>query len=212
MADFSRWCLTNTITLQGEATVAEALGSFWELADLIPDTKGKVKLVIYIDEAHTLASKTRAGASMYDHMLKATAEFATVGVFFLFLSTASRLEVLASQSALSASARFQLAHDSLVAPFTEMPFDCHPSLVKEPIQPGLKLEDIRKFSFAARFGRPLSVTFALFHINVAYFRKGFGPTSKLWSSVIRARQKRIHQLWEWRRRNLSRIHLRPYQK
>lgn len=112
-------------------------------------------MVIYIDEAQTLALNAR-GLSMYEQVLQATAKFAPVGVFFLFISADSRLEVLASRPELRDSPRFRAAGDVLVAPFTEMPFDCHPLLAKEPIRPGMiKLEDIQKFSFAIRFGRPL---------------------------------------------------------
>jgi len=42
-----------------------------------------------------------------------------------------------------------------IAPITEMPFDCHRSLLAG-LQPGAyRLEDVQKFSFIARFGRPL---------------------------------------------------------
>lgn len=112
-------------------------------------------MVIYIDSARNLASTIVAGTSLYEHMLAATAEFATVGVFFLFISTSSDTEILSSQPELSDSYRFETARGSLVAPFTELSFDCHPSLVKESIQPGLKLKEIQKYSFAVRFGRPL---------------------------------------------------------
>lgn len=135
----------------------ETIKAFKGLAKCLPQTEEPVKMVVYIDEAHNLAPQNAKGQSMFDHVLKATAELSlsSAGVFFLFLSTSSRLEVLASQAALSSSARFRAPCDDLVAPFTEMPFDCHPTLVKDRIRPGLQLEDIQKFSFATRFGRPL---------------------------------------------------------
>lgn len=94
---------------------------------------------------------------MYDYMLKATADLYTLPVFFLFLSTTPRLKATASERVLSGSARFRGALKP-VAPFTEMSFDCHPTLVKDAIQPGMKLEDVQKFAFIVRFGRPLLVT------------------------------------------------------
>jgi len=51
------------------------------------------------------------------------------------------------------SARYQNASltSSLVAPFTEMPFDCH----AQKITPTLKLADVQDYMFMAQFGRPL---------------------------------------------------------
>ncbi len=144
-----------------------ATTAFKKLAGLLPDTysqgrTAKVSMVVYIDEAHTLDQMgKRSGPSMFDHMLKATADLWDIPVFFLFLSTASQLEVMASRPALSNSARFRRAA-KLVAPFTEMPFDCHPTLVRNPIQRRLKLEDVQKFAFIVQFGRPLSVTHFIF--------------------------------------------------
>ena len=145
----------NISVLKCDIRTEEAVASFEELARILPPSEGPVKMVIYVDEAHGLADLNTEGSSMYDHILKATAGFASVGVFFLFLSTASRLEVLVSQATLSNSARFQAAKDFLVAPFTEMPFDCHSKLVNEGIEPGMMLKEIQKFSFAVQFGRPL---------------------------------------------------------
>ena len=142
-------------------------------------------MVVYIDEAHTLDEmKNDSDSSMFDHMLKATADLYTIPVFFLFLSTATQLEVMASQPALSSSARLRSAPD-LVAPFTEMPFDCHPTLVKEAIQPGLKLEDVQKFAFIVRFGRPLSVTpFVSTHeLNCTNYYQGSGHTTKQFALI-----------------------------
>jgi len=144
----------NIIILQENSLTRGAIDSFMELAKLFPEDKGTVQMVIYIDEAHTLATRVKAGVSMYEHMLKAIAELAPIGVFFLFISTSSRLEVL-GQSTLPTSARLRASHSTLIAPFTEMPFDCHPSLVQKPIQSGLELAEIQKFSFAVQFGRPL---------------------------------------------------------
>ena len=136
--------------LQKEKTVA----SFKELAKLLPISNGSVKMIVYMDEAHELA-ETAMGKQFYDDVLKASTELADNGVFFLFLSTASRLEVLAGQALLSPSARCRVAGDHLVPPFTQMPFDCHPRLLNKSIRPGLRLEEIQEFSFAVRFGRPL---------------------------------------------------------
>ena len=146
-----------------ESCIIGATTAFEKLAALLPDIQNKegpanVAMVVYIDEAHALDQMTnQSGSSMYDYMLRATADLYTIPVFFLFLSTTPRLEVTASKPVLSSSARFRGAPDP-VAPFTEMPFDCHPTLVEDAIQPGLKLEDVQKFAFIVQFGRPLLVT------------------------------------------------------
>ena len=146
-----------------ESCFAGATTAFEKLAALIPDNQNKkgtsqITMVVYIDEAHTLDEMTNHSRySMYDYMLKATADLYTLPVFFLFLSTTPRLKVRASERVLSGSSRFRGTLKP-VAPFTEMPFDCHPTLVRNPIQPRLRLEDVQKFAFIVQFGRPLLVT------------------------------------------------------
>ncbi|RXW24926.1 hypothetical protein EST38_g939 [Candolleomyces aberdarensis] len=113
---------------------------------------------MYIDEAHTLARKgskddTRSG-TLYDLMIKAAADFSGQAFFIVFLSTTSQLYMLATPAEFINSARAQQGKSTLVPPFTELPFDCHPEL-KKMIRPGLKLEEIQAFSFIVRFGRPI---------------------------------------------------------
>ncbi len=65
-----------------------ATTTFKKLAGLLPDTysqgrTAKVSMVVYIDEAHTLDQMgKRSGPSMFDHMLKATADLWDIPVFF----------------------------------------------------------------------------------------------------------------------------------
>ena len=131
---------------------ADALTSYKRLFALLPGDGRLAKLVVYIDEAQTLLSLggiTNA-TTMYDVVHEAVSAFN--GFFFLFVSTDSRIQGLAPKAGLSCSSRIVKAANYLVAPLTEMPFDCHPSL---PIRSGLKLEEVQTFSFAVRFGRPL---------------------------------------------------------
>ena len=125
-----------------------------------PDARSDkaVSLLLSVDEAHTL-SDLKVGPrsdSLYDVMVKVAADYCgpKYKFFILFLSTSSQLRRLAPPPRLAKGAR-QIPV-TLVAPFTEMPFDCHPRL-RNPIQPDLKLIDIQQFEFIARFGRPLYV-------------------------------------------------------
>ncbi|KAJ2918955.1 hypothetical protein MD484_g1413, partial [Candolleomyces efflorescens] len=123
-----------------------------------PDARSNkaVSLLLSMDEAHTLSDlKIGPGSgSLYDVMVKVAADYwgAKYKFFILFLSTSSQLRRLAPPPRLAKGAR-QIPVTP-VAPFTEMPFDCHPRL-RNPIQPDLELIDIQQFEFITRFGRPL---------------------------------------------------------
>ncbi|PPQ89314.1 hypothetical protein CVT25_000381 [Psilocybe cyanescens] len=135
------------------ASADESLGN---LVRLLPGHD--LSLIVYVDEAHTLTNVPIAppGETLYSAMIKAAAHHVGRPFFILFLSTSSQLRHLASPAFLTRSARKSSA--ALVSPFTEMPFDCHPKLVKG-IKPGLSLEEIQDFQFIAYFGRPLWWTF-----------------------------------------------------
>lgn len=111
---------------------------------------------MYIDEAHTLAEKKpiEGSESLYDLMKKAAADFCDQPFFILFLSTTPELYVPTTPTVLSNPAKMFQVTSTLVPPFTELPFDCHPEL-QTKIQPGLKLEVVQAFPFSLHFGRPL---------------------------------------------------------
>ena len=116
--------------------------------------------MIYVDEAHTISQANLSGLvsqTLCDVMVKAFAEYRSSSCFLIFLSTT--LHRAHSQSApaiLSTSARVrQSGPEDLLAPYNEMPFECHKDLLP-PIKPNsLTLVDIQKISFLVRFGRPL---------------------------------------------------------
>ena len=138
----------------GEVWAREAGDSLRKLLQKIPIRKG-VSLIMYVDETHTLAEKKpRSTETLYDLMVKAAANYCDHPFFIVFISTTSPRRALAPPAALSRSARWSDPALVLVPPFTEMPFDCHPEWHKR-IQPGLKLEEVQRFSFMVRFGRPL---------------------------------------------------------
>lgn len=123
-----------------------------DLVELLPHSN--LSFVIYVDEAHTLADVPiePPGKTLYDAMVKAATDFPMRPFFILFLSTSSQLRRLADPASFRRSAWMRVANP--VAPFTEMPFDCHPKLIKG-IKPGLSLKEIQDFRFLAYFGRPL---------------------------------------------------------
>ncbi|PPQ94721.1 hypothetical protein CVT25_009576 [Psilocybe cyanescens] len=137
-----------------------ARAALHHLVEKIPRAKGSnVSLILYIDEAHTLAN-FKIGitdSTLYDAMVKAAADYKQYRFFILFLSTSSQLRRTASPMIFTRSPH--MIPDRLVAPFTEMPFDCHPQLQDHGIKPGLVLGDIQEYSFITYFGRPLWWTF-----------------------------------------------------
>lgn len=116
--------------------------------------------MIYVDEAHTISQTNLSGLvsqTLYDVRVKVFAEYRSSSCFLVFLST--KLHGAHGQYApaiLSTSARVrQSGPEDLLAPYNEMPFDCHRDLLT-PIKPNsLTLVDIQKISFLVCFGRPL---------------------------------------------------------
>ncbi|PPQ86745.1 hypothetical protein CVT25_012382 [Psilocybe cyanescens] len=122
-----------------------------------------ISLVLYVDEAHTL-TELKIGttdSTLYDAMVKAASEYHNHQFFILFLSTSSELRRLVSPAKASRSA--QKVANKVVAPFTEMPFDCHPELQDHNIKPNLLLKDIQEHRFITHFGRPLWASAFLGH-------------------------------------------------
>ncbi|CAA7268474.1 unnamed protein product [Cyclocybe aegerita] len=113
---------------------SDAVTALQELIRRIPVAKGKAPLVVmYVDEAHELdvrAINSSRNLTLYDLFTTAVSEYPE-GFFVLTV----------------------VAGD-LIPPYTEMPFDCHPSLPVSSLG-DLTLKDVQDFSFIARFGRPL---------------------------------------------------------
>ncbi|KAH7917774.1 hypothetical protein BV22DRAFT_1135131 [Leucogyrophana mollusca] len=100
-----------------------------------------VKLMLYFDEAHVLATRAVFGNAdrkdMHDVLCSCLNFFASYPIFAIFLSTESSINRLYA----------------LQAPITETPFDCFPAMEIDPGE--LKLPDLSTVEFMARFGRPL---------------------------------------------------------
>ncbi|PCH39945.1 hypothetical protein WOLCODRAFT_136576 [Wolfiporia cocos MD-104 SS10] len=124
-----------------------------------------LNLVLYFDEAHTLAgppfveSSGGRKRSRYDALLAALDRMRDLPLFAITLSTNSSLRDLAASKRMQPSGRLNaLTYDTLQAPYTELPFDCLPD--GEPIITAgqCTLKDTCDVSFLSRFGRPLWMT------------------------------------------------------
>jgi hypothetical protein len=130
-----------------------------KMDDLVAHQTGQpndVKLVVYIDEAHTLAdNEAPANADnkyLYDVLCSALSYFVAFPLFVIYLSTNSHLRNLSPAQQWAKSSRAREV-DSMQAPITETPFDCAPNLLIKPST--LKLENMNNVEFMAQFGRPL---------------------------------------------------------
>ncbi|OCH87738.1 hypothetical protein OBBRIDRAFT_805843 [Obba rivulosa] len=91
--------------------------------------------------------------NLYDALCSSLDVFRGLPIFFVFLSTNSQIALLAPPKSRSKSIAAKQHFGSLVAPFTETPFDCSP---KFPLpRDGHTLHDIITVEFMAQLGRPL---------------------------------------------------------
>ncbi|KAI6101678.1 hypothetical protein EDD17DRAFT_1786370 [Pisolithus thermaeus] len=114
-----------------------------------------VRILLYFDEAHELGHAIpddKQKKTLRDVVCSTLSYFQTSSVFTLFLSTQSSMGHFTSSTEMTQSA-WQPNAKHLQAPFTEMPFDCHPTF---PLKPGdFNLAQLQDLEFLARFGRPL---------------------------------------------------------
>src|SRR5271156_3021796 len=120
------------------------------------DHKPKIKLLLYVDEAHPLLDTKLKGLgekTLYDEFCSSLNAFLEYPIFTIFLSTTSHLGRFAPPGSLARSARIRSDPQSIQAPITETPFDCGPGF---PVKPWtLGLADICTIGFMSNFGRPL---------------------------------------------------------
>ncbi|OCH84589.1 hypothetical protein OBBRIDRAFT_808130, partial [Obba rivulosa] len=153
-------------TLPNAALRTEVRGALIRLLknmdQLVPESarreqSGRVKLVCSFDEADVLALQEVPGnaeeGNLYDALCSSLDVFRGLPIFFVFLSTNSQVALLAPPKSRSKSIAAKQHFGSLVAPFTETPFDCSP---KFPLpRDGHTLLDIITVEFMAQLGRPL---------------------------------------------------------
>ncbi|RXW14443.1 hypothetical protein EST38_g11407 [Candolleomyces aberdarensis] len=139
-------------------TPHEAFAALKTLIGKVPAVKNgaqQLSVFMYVDEAQTL-DKEVGGSTLYELLIKALNFFRDQSFFVLFVSTVTRDHSFVEPPLrLAPPGRMvvpEIIPHKLLAPYTEMPFDCHETF---PLSPGMKLEEIQGIEFLIRFGRPL---------------------------------------------------------
>ncbi|KAI0267363.1 hypothetical protein BC834DRAFT_968877 [Gloeopeniophorella convolvens] len=136
---------------------------------ILEDENDPVKVIIYFDEAHELATTVPDPLPIFvdaDHRLPDDTDrllidilCSTLDMFMLdpmmvlLLSNTSSLEEYLPLRDMAPSARRIPGKTIYHAPITELPFDCYPSFPLDGS--AYTLADISKLGYLARFGRPL---------------------------------------------------------
>ena len=143
------------MSVNADFAFANAQTKLKSLLTRILDPRRKIQMIVYLDEAHTLTERISYGLegnTLYDCLVSAFSDYASVPVFFLSLSTDSRMGALAPSALQGRSARSRKAGQVLIAPFTEMPFDLIPDVIQPEVYTA---REVASLSFMAKFGRPL---------------------------------------------------------
>ncbi|KAK0447199.1 hypothetical protein EV421DRAFT_1901321 [Armillaria borealis] len=100
---------------------------------LTVDPMNQLKLLIYIDEAHTLAPHGPGEPNNYDPLCTAMADLEGSNHFIIFMSTNGTLSLLGRPKSDQISDRVLSMAAKLPAPFTTLPFDVHANIhYKDP--------------------------------------------------------------------------------
>lgn len=154
---------------KGTFGVSSFINAIYQRQGLQPPSSlsdNDVKVLLYLDEAHALAS-TPAGSpqelgqrTLYDTFMSAFTDLSPGRpIFLVSLSTHSHIGQLARPHGEQPSSRSMDSRVRHHAPYTELAFDC--LLNGEPIfRPGtMNMSEVSHPSFLVRFGRPLYVSF-----------------------------------------------------
>ncbi|KAK0502034.1 hypothetical protein EDD18DRAFT_1277916 [Armillaria luteobubalina] len=155
--------LSNAVELRGGANPPSAV-----------KPQDGLKILIYFDEAHTLAVGT-PGPTNYDALCSALADIEGFNHFVIFMSTTGALRILGRPQHEYRSSRAVAPKTTLPAPFTILPFDIGPRVLHKQAT----FETLRSIKHLAAFGRPL------WHTMLA---AGASPTSL----ITLARSKLTH--------------------
>ncbi|OCH84434.1 hypothetical protein OBBRIDRAFT_839698 [Obba rivulosa] len=121
------------------------------------EQSGHVKLVCSFDEADVLALQEVPGnaeeGNLYNALCSSLDVFRGLPIFFIFLSTNSQITLLVPPKSRSKSTAAKQHFGSLVAPFTETPFDCLPKFLL--LRDEHTLHNIITVEFMAQLGRSL---------------------------------------------------------
>lgn len=123
--------------------------SFRSLLGAVKSTDD-LKILIYFDEAHTLAVAT-TGPTKYDTLCSALADLDDYSHFVIFMSTTGALSILGRPQHEYRSSRAVAPKTTLPAPFTILPFDIGPRVSHR----NATVETLRRIKHLAGFGRPL---------------------------------------------------------
>ncbi|EMD31840.1 hypothetical protein CERSUDRAFT_127211 [Gelatoporia subvermispora B] len=150
---------------------------------------GCVKIICSVDEADVLALTSVPGneqeGNLYEAFCTSLDVFRGLPIFFLFLSTNSQIALLAPPKRKLISEDAKKHFTSLIAPFTETPFNCSPNFPLDNVS--YRLEEITTIGFMAQLGRPL------WHSILHAMQSGVAITQTQPSSRIRTRaQTRAH--------------------
>ena len=116
----------------------------------------KATFFIYFDECHTLTAPRLREESLYHCLCSAITPLRDIAIYFITMSTNSKLAVMSPTAANIPSLRKGEVQDNsknLIPPFTELPFDIFAGNV-EPHLPLAEYADRKNFR---KFGRPLWV-------------------------------------------------------
>ena len=86
------------MSVNADFAFANAQTKLKSLLTRILDPRRKIQMIVYLDEAHTLTERISYGLegnTLYDCLVSAFSDYASVPVFFLSLSTDSRMGALA---------------------------------------------------------------------------------------------------------------------
>ncbi|KAK0447201.1 hypothetical protein EV421DRAFT_1789326 [Armillaria borealis] len=117
---------------------------------LTVDPNKKLKLLIYIDEAHTLTPRCISMRSNYASLCSVMADLDDPDHFIMFMSTSEALSLPKSDNLIVRACNVIA---TLPAPFTILPFDVYANIQYH--DPELTFEHIRSIQHLARFGRPM---------------------------------------------------------
>ncbi|KAK0184551.1 hypothetical protein F5146DRAFT_241732 [Armillaria mellea] len=124
------------------------------------DSRESLKILIYFDEAHTLAD-TPADSTKYDTLCSALADIEDIHHFTIFMSTTGALSVLGRPQHEYHSSRAVAPETKLPAPFTILPFDIGTRVLHRKVT----FNTLRRIEHLANFGRPLWHTMLAAHAS-----------------------------------------------
>jgi len=116
----------------------------------------KATFFIYFDECHTLTKPRFREESLYSCLCSAMTPLRDIAIYFITMSTNSKLASMSPTAANVPSLRKGEVQDNsreLIPPFTELPFD----IFADNVEPHLPLADYADRKNFRNFGRPLWV-------------------------------------------------------